>query len=491
MPVTIENNQITILNPATLNEVGKVNVSNKQDVDTVLKKAKEYNKWSSLSLKKRCAIIHKFRKIVFKNSKLLKKTIKDETGKKDFIIFTELLSFLDHAKTMSKVAKYALKKNSRNPGLLFKNKRAYVQYEPLGVAGIVSPWNFPLATPMKGTIEALLAGNNVILKPSEYTPLTSLFMKKLWDEYIGYNDAFQIINGAGDVGSMLVESPVTDIISFTGSTKVGLKIAKTCSSSLKPCILELGGKDPMIILKDASIKRTVESALHAGLFNAGQTCISTEEIYVEDDIVDKFKAKLSLRIKDIKSGGSDSDDIGPIITDETKQKINEHINEVKDSCDIFSGINNGGDKFIAPTIVVNPPDSSRLVNEETFGPVMSIRSFKSEDELIKKIHKTGYGLSSSIFGKDKKRINRIIKRMKIGNVNVNDVMTSYAIVTLPFGGEGISGLGKQHGVEGLRSFCRVKSIVVNRFNFIDEPMWIGRPKVVEKVLEKITNLLFR
>jgi len=491
MPVTIENNQITILNPATLNEVGKVNVSNKQDVDTVLKKAKEYNKWSSLSLKKRCAIIHKFRKIVFKNSKLLKKTIKDETGKKDFIIFTELLSFLDHAKTMSKVAKYALKKNSRNPGFLFKNKRAYVQYEPLGVAGIVSPWNFPLATPMKGTIEALLAGNNVILKPSEYTPLTSIFMKKLWDEYIGYNDAFQIINGAGDVGSMLVESPITDIISFTGSTKVGLKIAKTCSSSLKPCILELGGKDPMIILKDASIKRSVESALHAGLFNAGQTCISTEEIYVEDDIIDEFKSKLSLRIKDIKSGGSDSDDIGPIITDETKQKINKHINEVKDSCDIFSGINNGDDKFIAPTIIVDPPDSSRLVNEETFGPVMSIRPFKTEDELIEKIHKTGYGLSSSIFGSNKKRVNRIIKRMKIGNVNVNDVMTSYAIVTLPFGGEGISGLGKQHGVEGLRSFCRVKSIVENRFNFIDEPMWLGRPKVVEKILDKFAKLLFR
>jgi len=491
MPVTIENNQITILNPATLNEVGKVKVSNKQDVDTALKIAQEYKEWSSLSLKKRCAIIHKFRKIVFKNSELLKKTIKDETGKKDFVIFTELLSFLDHAKTMAKIAQSSLKKSSRNPGFLFKNKKAYVQYEPLGVAGIISPWNFPLATPMKGTVEALLSGNNVILKPSEYTPLTSLFMKKLWDEYIGYNNAFQVINGTGDVGSILVESPITDVISFTGSTKVGLKIAETCSSRLKPCILELGGKDPMIILKDASIKRSVESALYAGLFNAGQTCISTEEIFVEDDIVDEFKTKLSLRIKDIKSGGSDSDDIGPIITDETKQKINEHINEVKDSCDIFSGINNGGDKFIAPTIVVDPPDSSRLVNEETFGPVMTIRPFKTEDELIEKIHKTGYGLSSSIFGSDKKRVNRIIKRMKTGNVNVNDVMTSYAIVTLPFGGEGISGLGKQHGVEGLRSFCRVKSIVVNRFNFIDEPMWLGRPKIVEKALEKLVKLLFR
>ena len=136
-------------------------------------------------------------------------------------------------------------------------------------------------------------------------------------------------------------------------------------------------------------------------------------------------------------------------------------------------------------------ESSKIVNEETFGPVMSIRPFKTEDELIKKIHKTGYGLSSSIFGKDKKRMNRIIKRMKTGNVNVNDAMTSYIIPTLPYGGEGLSGLGRQHGVEGLRSFCRVKSVVVNRFNFIPEPMWLGRPKFVEPMLRKLVSLLYR
>ena len=208
-------------------------------------------------------------------------------------------------------------------------------------------------------------------------------------------------------------------------------------------------------------------------------------------VFDEFVSKLSIRIKDIKSGDGDNDDLGPIITPETRQKINEHINEVKDTCDIYSGINNGGEKYIAPTIIVDPPESSRIVNEETFGPVMSIRPFVSEDELIAKIHKTGYGLSSSIFGKNKKRIDRIIKRMKTGNVNVNDAMTSYIIPTLPYGGEGFSGLGKQHGVEGLRSFCRVKSIVINRFNFIDEIGWWGRPKIVEKVLERIVQFLFR
>ena len=491
MPIEINQKKITILNPASSNEVGSIDLSTKLDVENALITANDYKEWSSLSLKKRCYLINKFRKAVFKNSDSIKKKIKDETGKKDFVVFVEFLSFLDHAKTMSKLARTALKKDKRKTGLLFKNKKAYVQYEPLGVVGIISPWNFPLTTPMKGVIEGLLAGNNIVLKPSEYTPLTIQVIKKIWDENIGYNDAFQVVNGLGQIGAMLVESDLTDVICFTGSTEVGIKIAEICSKTLKPCVLELGGKDPMIILKDAPLKRSVESALHAGLFNAGQTCISTEEVYVEEELMDEFVSKLSDRIKVIKSGSDEKDDLGPIITPETKKKIEDHINGVKDSCDIYRGTNSGGGNYIAPTIVINPPESSKIVNEETFGPVMSIKSFKNEDELVKRIHKTGYGLSSSIFGRDKKRINSIIKRMKTGNVNINDAMTSYAIPSLPYGGEGISGLGKQHGIEGLRSYCRIKSVVVNRFNFIDEPTWWGRPKIIEKFLEKAVNLLFR
>ena len=227
--------------------------------------------------------------------------------------------------------------------------------------------------------------------------------------------------------------------------------------------------------------------------------VSLDELTTQSDYItihvpmnDSTKDLFDLsRIKNMKSGGKDTDHIGPIITSDTKQKIDEHIDEVKNVCNVFSGVNDEVEKYIAPTIVIDPPDSSRIVNEETFGPVMSIRSFKTEDELIDKIHKTGYGLSSSIFGKDKTRINRIIKRMKTGSVNVNDVMTNYVIPSLPYGGEGISGLGKQHGIEGLRSYCRVKSIVINKFNFIDEPMWWGRPKVIERMLEKIVNFIFK
>ena len=491
MSIKIQNNKIYIYNPATSEEVGSVNVSSKKEVDEILYTAKNYNDWSDLTLNKRCKIINKFRKAVFKNKDLVKSTIKKETGKKDFVIFAELLSFLDHAKTMASIAKKALKDSKRKTGLIFKNKKAYVKYEPMGVLGVISPWNFPMGTAMKATIEGLLAGNNIVLKPSEFTPLTIMLIKKIWDENIGYQNAFQVVNGAGEVGSFIVNSNLIDIISFTGSTEVGVQIAEICSKTLKPCILELGGKDPMIVLKDACLKRSVESALHAGLFNSGQTCISTEEVFVERDLFEKFVSKITSRLKDIKSGNSDNDDLGPIITPETRNKINEHINEVKDKCDVYIGDNNGDEKFIAPTIIVNPPTSSRIVNEETFGPVITVRPFDNEDDLFEMVHKTGYGLSSSIFGKDYKRINRLIKKLKIGNVNVNDAMTTYIIPTLPYGGEGMSGLGKQHGKEGLRALCRIKSIVVNRFNFIDEPSWWNRPKIIETILEKIVNVLYR
>ena len=491
MPISIENNKIIISSPSTLEKVGEVKISSIKDVEKKLNIASNYKEWTSLPLSRRCSLINKFRKVVFNNKKLVESIIESETGKKDFVIFAETLSFFDHAKSMSKIARTALKNNKRNSGLLFKNKKAYVKYEPLGVVGIISPWNFSLATAMKGTIEGLLAGNNIVLKPSEYTPLTIEIIKKLWDENIGYNDAFQIVHGDGKVGSILVKSDLTDIISFTGSTKVGLEIAKICSETLKPCILELGGKDPMIVLKDASMKRAVESALYAGLFNAGQTCISTEEVFVENEIFDEFLESLSAKIKSIKSGSTQKDQLGPIITPENKQKINDHLNEIKNKSKVIYGMSGDHDNFIAPAIVVEPPENSRIVNEETFGPVISVRSFKNEDDLINKIHKTGYGLSSSIFSNNKKRINRIISRLKFGNVNINDAMTSYIIPSLPYGGEGKSGLGKQHGIEGLRSYCRVKSILENRFNFIDEPAWWNRPKIIEKLLRKIVNIIFR
>ena len=490
MAAVFENNILIVKNPVSDAELSRLNVIQSEEFDVLSHEVSEYKDWQKLSVKKRCYYISLLRKAIVKHQSELESTIESETGKKDFDIFIEIFTMLEHFKQIVKIAPSALKRSRRNAGIM-KSKKAYVVYEPLGVAGIISPWNYPLATPIGSTIQALLAGNNVILKPSEHTPLTALYIKSLWDKYVGFSKAFNIINGGGDVGKMLVESNKIDVLCFTGSTKVGKIIARQCSETLKPVILELGGKDPLVILKDADMNRAVEAVLFGGLGNAGQTCISVEEVFIEDEVFDKYVKDLSIKIKKMSSGSDDSSQIGSMIVRENYNKVKEHIAQIEDKNKIVSGSSDQGAMFISPTLIIDPDHSTRIVNEETFGPVISIRPFINEEDLIQKIHKTGYGLAGSIFGKDKKRMNKIIKQLKIGNISINDVMTHYGIASLPFGGEGLSGLGRLHGKEGLRSLSRIKSIVENRYSFLKDPWWFSRSKFIEKMLKKAINVLYR
>ena len=488
MSAEFSDNFFKVLNPITNKEVGRFDISSEDIIHKTIKIVKDDLSWSSLSVKKRCYYIKNFRKALVKHKDTIADTISNETGKPEFDILIEIFTTLEHLKEITKIARYALNTSRRSAGLM-KTKKAYVRYEPLGVAGIISPWNYPLATPVTSIVEALLAGNKVVLKPSEHTPMTSELIKKIWDDETGFKNSFKILMGGGEVGSYIVKSPDIDIVCFTGSTLVGKKIASQCAETLKPHLLELGGKDPMIVLKDANINRSVESALFGGLSNAGQTCISTEEVFIEDSIYDSFVEKISNRIKDIKSGGKNND-LGSMIMPKNTDKVKRQIKEAKGGCRIIQGKGEDGEMFIPPTLVLNPSDNLSIVNEETFGPVISLRPFLNEKELIKMLHKTGYGLSSSIFGRNKSRINQIVKQIKTGNVSVNDVLTHYGIASIPFGGEGLSGVGRMHGKEGLRSLCRVKSIVENRFNFINELWWFGRSEKIKNLLNKAIKLLY-
>ena len=488
MTAKFENNNLIVLNPLSGDKVDTLTVSDEKYINDSILNAKIDSSWSSLSVSKRISCINKYRRKLLKNKKEIARTIKNETGKIDFDITVEILTSLEHLKQIASIAKKALKIQRRNAGLM-KTKKAYVKYEPLGVAGVIAPWNYPLATPLTSSAEALIAGNNVILKPSEHTPLTSKLLKKIWDNTIEYKNAFQIIIGGADVGESIVKNNNIDIICFTGSTSVGRIIAKQCAENLKPCILELGGKDPMIVLNDANIHRAVESAIFGGMSNAGQTCISTEEVFVEDGIYNDFVEKISNRIKSIKSGFRG--DYGSMIVAQNADKVKRHIKDASKNSKIIYGKSDEKDMFLPPALVFEPIEDSFIVNEETFGPVLSIRKFSNEEDLFEKIHKTGFGLSSSIFGKNKKRMNKIIKNLKTGTVSINDVMTHYGISSIPFGGEGVSGIGRLHGKEGLRSFSRTKSVVVNRFNFMNEIWWFGRSEKINTLLNKVMNLIFR
>ena len=482
MSVRISNNTMEVFNPATGEDLTQISLTTLQDLESTLQIAKtasaDYN-YSSFF--RRQKLMTQFRKRIARRMDEFIDTICSETGKKPVEGLMEVFISLEHLKQSSHYLYEALGKRSRRAGIL-KTRKAWVEYEAMGVAGIISPWNYPLILTVSPLVEALLAGNTVVLKPSEHTPLTTKLLKSIWDETTERSELFQPVYGAGEVGSALVNSPQTDVICFTGSTAVGRKIAQACAPLFKPVILELGGKDPMIILEDADINRTVEAAIWGGLSNAGQTCISVEQIFAHEKIYPKIVEKLSEEIKIKKSGVGDTP-VGAISVDVSLEKIKQQINDAKLNSEVIEGSADIG-WFIPPSLVVNPPSEAKIMQEETFGPVMTIHPFQSDKEAVELANKTGYGLSASIFGKNQRRIKSISRQVRAGVVSINDVLTHYGIADLPFGGMGLSGIGKVHGKEGLRAFSRQKSYMNNRFSLKSEFWWYKRSEKFGQVLRK-------
>ena len=489
MSVRISNNTLEVFNPATGEDLSSVPITSLSDLDSILNTAREaaenYN-YSSFYYRQK--LINEFRKGIVRHMDDFIQTICSETGKKEVEGLMEVFISLEHMQQSSRHVYEALGKRSRRAGIL-KTRKVWVEYEALGVAGIISPWNYPLILTLSPMVEALLAGNTVVLKPSEQTPLTTELLKKVWDESTEETQLFQIVYGGGEIGNKLVTSNHTDIICFTGSTAVGRKIAEACALLLKPVILELGGKDPMIILDDADIDRSVEAAIWGGFSNAGQTCISVERIYVQEALYPKIVTKLSDEIKCITSGQGDTF-LGAISVDGSLEKIRNQIADARKKTDMIEGRADSG-WFIPPTLVINPPLESQILKEETFGPVMTIHPFKTDNEAIQLANMTGYGLSASIFGKNRKRLKTIARRIKAGTVSMNDVLTHYGIADLPFGGMGLSGIGKVHGKEGLRAFCRQKGYMRNRIQFKSEFWWYNRSEKFGKLLKKLIAFQYR
>jgi len=482
MSVRISDNTLKVFNPATGEEITKLSMSSLSELDSILHTAKQAaERYNFSSFYHRQKLMTQFRKGIVKYMDDFIETICSETGKKPVEGLMEVFISLEHLTQSAKYLYEALGKRSRRVGIL-KTKKAWVEYDAMGVAGIISPWNYPLILTVSPLVEALLAGNVAVLKPSEQTPLTTKLLKTVWDETTERPELFQPVYGAGELGNALVTSLQTDVICFTGSTVVGRKIAEACAPLFKPVILELGGKDPMIILEDANINRTVDAAIWGGLSNAGQTCISVERIFAHEKIYPKIVEKLSEEIKNKTSGVGDSS-LGAISVDVSMEKIKQQINDAKNNSEVIEGRANNG-WFIPPTLVINPPFEANISQEETFGPVMTIHPFQSDQEAIELANKTGYGLSASIFGKNQRRIKSISRRIHAGVVSINDVLTHYGIADLPFGGIGLSGMGKVHGREGLRAFSHQKGYMSNRISIKSEFWWYKKSEKFAQVLRR-------
>ncbi|MEX0767331.1 MAG: aldehyde dehydrogenase family protein [Microthrixaceae bacterium] len=454
-------------------------MSSEQVLQAVERARKIGTAWSSLTYKERTRHLLKVRDQLLNSAESLVDTICAETGKQRAeAVTTELMAVCETIGWYAKNGARALQPQSVSPGVM-AHKKAWKRYEPLGVIGVISPWNYPFTLSMTPVITALFAGNTVVLKPSEVTPTVGLAIGKLFDDE-NWGEILQVVTGGGATGEALVRSGV-DKICFTGSVSTGKRVMAAAADNLTPVLLELGGKDPMIVCADADLGRASKGAVWGAFQNSGQTCMSVERFYVDQSVFEEFLElvlKETAQIRQDASGG----DIGSMTFAPQIKIVEDHLADaVKKGARIVAGgkrLEKTG-LWFEPTVLVDVDHTMSIMTEETFGPVMPIMSVADTEEALRLANDSVYGLNSSVWTTDAELAHSVANRLEAGNVCINDCIVSYAIPGLPFGGVKQSGIGRVHGAEGLREFSALKSVMSTRVNAPRELWWFPVPQALE------------
>jgi acyl-CoA reductase-like NAD-dependent aldehyde dehydrogenase len=422
--------------------------------------------WEAFGFEGRARILLRAQKWLMDNAEQVISTIVSETGKTyEDAEFAEIAYGANAFGLWAREApNYLSDERVKSSQLLVKGKKLILRYRPLGLIGVIGPWNYPLTNSFGDCIPALAAGNSVILKPSEITPLTSLLMAEGLRECGLPENVLQIATGRGATGAALVEE--VDMIMFTGSTRTGRKVAETAARRLIPASLELGGKDPMLVLSDADLERAANFAAYYSMQNAGQTCISIERVYVEEPVYDEFVAKVTEKVRALRVGkpeGFGSVEVGAITFPPQLDVIKEHVADaVQKGARVLVGGQEvqGSGRFYEPTLLVDVDHTMKIMTEETFGPTLPIMKVRDAEEAVRLANDSPYGLGASVFSRDTERGEAIARRLEVGAANVNDTMINYAVLELPMGGAKASGLGSRHGPGGIRKYCSQQAIVI-------------------------------
>jgi acyl-CoA reductase-like NAD-dependent aldehyde dehydrogenase len=423
--------------------------------------------WEAYGFDGRARVLLRAQKWLMDNSQRVAETIVSETGKTYEDANLAEIGYAGNA--FGFWAKhgpdYLADESVKSSQVLVKGKKLILRYRPLGLIGVIGPWNYPLTNSFGDCIPALMAGNSVILKPSEITPLTSLLMAEGLRECGLPEDVLQIATGRGETGAALIEH--VDMIMFTGSTKTGRKVAEAAARRLIPASLELGGKDPMIVLSDADLERAANFAAYFSMQNAGQTCISIERVYVEEPVYDEFVAKVSEKVRALRvgspEGGFGTVEVGAITFPPQLDTIKDHVDDaVQKGARVLTGGKQvpGPGRFYEPTVLVDVDHTMKCMTEETFGPTLPIMKVADADEAVRLANDSPYGLGASVFSRDAARGEAIARRIEAGAANVNDAMINYTVLELPMGGAKTSGIGSRHGAGGIRKYCSQQAIVV-------------------------------
>lgn len=489
--------QLILRNPADGKELYKLPVANKQQVNEAVAAARKAQPaWGALPVKERVAYLLKLRDVILEQRELIVKTVINETGKplQDAFVF-EVLAVCDFITFYCKQAKKLLKTKRRPvPGLLKFTKKVEVVYKPLGVVAIISPWNGPFVLTANPVIQALLAGNTVVAKGSEITPLSVAILADLCAQAGFPEGVCQVLIGDGTTGAALTAANVNKVC-FTGSVATGKKVAASCIEKLIPYTLELGGKDAMIVCADADLDKAAHGAVWGSCVNTGHYCCGTERIYVEAPVYDEFVSKVTALSQSLHQGQEHGfeEDIGAVFWDKQLTIIDNHVNEaIAQGATVLTGgkiIDSRAGLYYPPTVMTNVSEACDLMTKETFGPVMPIVKVKNIDEAIEKSNNSTYGLHGNVWTKDVKKGRAIAQRMETGSVSVNDISMIFGVPTAPFGGIKESGFGHNGGDEGLRSFCHAQPILYGRYGGND----VGYPytKASYQRLNKVLDFTYK
>src|SRR5215472_16326219 len=448
------------LNPATSEPVGTFPVFGEHEVAETVARARDAAAWwSRLPAKERTTKLLAWKSYLIRYIMRLAELVHAETGKPLADAQLEILLAVVHIDWAAKNARKVLGPHKVRSGLVAINQAASVEYQPLGVVGVIGPWNYPVFTPMGSIAYALAAGNAVVFKPSELTPATGGWLVSSFGEVLPEHPVLQLITGAGGTGEALARSGV-DKISFTGSSATARKVMAACADNLTPMIAECGGKDAFLVGADADLDAAADAAAWGALSNAGQTCIGVERVYVVEAVYHSFLEKLTERMAGARPGDDRESAYGPMTRPAQADVVEDHIADAlaRGGRAVIGGMESIRRPYVDPVILADVPETSMAVQDETFGPTLTVTKVADLDEGVALANASRYALGSTVFVRSKKRAMAAARAMRSGMTAINSVIGFATVPALPFGGNGDSGFGRIHGPDGLREFTRSKAI---------------------------------
>lgn len=463
--------------PATGDLLGEVPIASRDDVlRTIARARKAQLAWGVLPVEERATRLLRFRDALVERADEIVEVVSRECGKPRSDAFGhEVLIAVDQLTYYCKNAERILAPREL-PLHLLKHKKSVVHHVPRGVVGIISPWNFPFVIPMADLFAALVSGNAVVVKPSEVTPLVIRKAKEIFDTTGLPEDLFGVVYGLADVGQALIEGGIQKLV-FTGSVETGRKVAAACGANLVPCVMELGGKAPLIACDDCDVERTAHAIVFGGFANSGQACISVERVYAHEAVHDALVERVRVLTEKLRQGPPQTEivDVGAIIFDKQLDVAERHVADAKaKGARVLAGGKRkpGPGMFFEPTIIAGCNHTMTVMKEEIFGPIVPFQKVSSDDEAVRLANDSHLGLNAYVFTKDREKGNRLAQRIEAGSIVVNDVLINYAAVEAPFGGLKQSGFGRVHGDDALRDMSEIRHVLTSRLpEPASDPTW--------------------